>query len=159
MIFVAAVITTPAAVRRRLQERRPPGRWVLPTLLGVVVLAVLIAPTYHGYVRVRERLTSHPLSEVREWFEAEVPRGSFVVTEVGTRLLGVTDVAVLHPEVRAAFQEASDRPVFAVQLIPLFQVAPERSAIFYDLSLYEMADYVVTVTSVRARYEKDATRF
>jgi hypothetical protein len=48
---------------------------------------------------------------------------------------------------------------FAVMPIPMFQVAPERSSVFYDFSLYENADYFVTTGSVRQRYEAQPALF
>jgi hypothetical protein len=41
----------------------------------------------------------------------------------------------------------------------MFQVQPERSAIFYDLRLFEVADLVIISSAVKSRYLKDPKRF
>jgi hypothetical protein len=41
----------------------------------------------------------------------------------------------------------------------MMQVHPERSEVFYDLNLYEVADFVIISSAVRSRYQKDPARF
>jgi tetratricopeptide (TPR) repeat protein len=44
-------------------------------------------------------------------------------------------------------------------MIPMFQIKPERSAIYYEHRLYPDADYFIISSSVRSRYEAEPDRF
>jgi hypothetical protein len=97
----------------------------------------------------------------QEWIETNVPPGSFVATEAhGPILFGAQDVLLLSPEVRRRLMaRRTDTPLYAIQHIPMFQVEPERSEVFYDIGLYEIADVVIVSNAVRSRYLQEPERF
>jgi hypothetical protein len=76
----------------------------------------------------------------------------------GPELLGAVDYWLRPPDVMQRV-EALDRPRYAVQPIPMYQVLPERSGTFYDLELYKMVDGIVVTDAVRSRYRRDPRRF
>jgi hypothetical protein len=84
-----------------------------------------------------------------------------VVTEsYGPQLYGPYLIWRLEDDVRRrVFKANSARPYYAVQEVPMYQVDPERSGVFYDHDVLAVADVIVTTAAVRSRYEKEPARF
>jgi hypothetical protein len=96
-----------------------------------------------------------------EWIEANVPSGSYIVTEpYGPELFPAGVLLQIQPGARQKVMDHfSNRPLYPILILQMFQVKPEESAVFYDLALYEYADYIITSSAVRARYERAPERF
>jgi tetratricopeptide (TPR) repeat protein len=114
-----------------------------------------------GFADQLHRLAPDTRTEAKRWIEANVPAGAMIAAEsYGPELL---DPIVLWPLDRRVrdriLARDNDAKVYAVQEVPMYQVEPELSAAFYDLSLYRMADYWITVSTVRDRYLADRSRF
>jgi hypothetical protein len=102
-----------------------------------------------------------PRSVAREWIEANAPAGALVLTEAyGPPLLPSvwrwTTAPDLWEEILA---RRGERPEYAIQHLPMFQVRPERSTPFYDPALLADVDLVVTTADVGDRYRREPTRF
>lgn len=126
-------------------------------LLFVVVLISLAV----GYPAHFQRYEPDSRSLAREWIEANVPSGAFILTEsYGPELLGPQMLLSLDKGIRQALLERiADRPQYAVQPIPMMQVYPERTAVFYDLPLYPDVDIIITSGAITSRYRKEPERF
>jgi 4-amino-4-deoxy-L-arabinose transferase-like glycosyltransferase len=137
-------------------KRRSIGT-VAQRAVAVGAVVVLLAGSAGGSYVYRNRLRPDPRTEARMWITTHVPSGSLIVTEtLGPNLLDPLHLAPLEPELRARILKSEAQGVFyAVQVIPMFQVGPERSEAFYDLGLYEVADVIVTTSQVSNRYRDD----
>ena len=156
LLFAGALLAELASARR---IARLPAVWRLAgAALAVLLVAVPIFAAFPGHL---ERLKKDTRTEAREWIEDTIPAGSFIVMEVyGPELFGPHIPALLEDDVRRRVLELKrNTPHYAVQPIPMFSTWPERSAAFYDLSLYEIADFVITSSMVRFRYQQDPARF
>jgi 4-amino-4-deoxy-L-arabinose transferase-like glycosyltransferase len=145
----------PALARRRLR-----GSAVQQAVMVAAAL-VLLAGQSGGAHAYQNRLRPDPRTEARKWIKANIPPGALIVTEtLGPDLLDPLHLAPLEPEVRARIlKRESGGVLYAVQIVPMFQVKPERSEAFYDLDLYEAADLIVTTSQVSNRYRGDANLF
>jgi hypothetical protein len=156
-------------------------RYLIPAIpVGCVLAAAWLADVFKarvGEFTVRDALVvaalclladgariAHVLRELgpdsrtlaRAWIETNLPSGSLLVLEpYGPELPG--------PFRRLAAGVELDRerhgPEFWMQTIPLFQVEPERAAVYYDPALYASADAFVVSGSVRERYRAEPARF
>ena len=97
----------------------------------------------------------------RKWIEANVPSGAFIAAEAyGPELLSPHVLFSLNKDIQTlVLERIADRPQYAIQPIPMLQVYPERSAVFYDLRLYLDADLFIATSAVRARYCNEPMRF
>jgi 4-amino-4-deoxy-L-arabinose transferase-like glycosyltransferase len=141
----------------------PVSRWsdrvrVVTGAALTLVLAAPVAAHYPAYVRSTR---TDARTAATRWIEANIPAGSYLVVEpYGPELFGPQKISQLSPEVRKKVLELKkNSPNYAVLPMPMFQVAPERSQVFYDHSLYENADYIVTTGAVRSRYTGEPVRF
>jgi hypothetical protein len=83
-----------------------------------------------------------------------------VTERYGPELFPASKFLQVQPEARQPLMDAlSGRPVYSVQTLQMHQTDPGMSAPFYDLSLYDDADFVITSSAVRSRYERDPERF
>jgi len=129
---------------------------------AVIALASLLfaAPSLAQFPEHLQRLRPDTRTEAKRWIEANIRPGSFILEEhYGPELSGPLASRRLDEDVRRELRERRDTPFYAVQMLPLMQVRPNRSAAFYDLALYEDADVVITSSTVRARYVRDPDRF
>jgi 4-amino-4-deoxy-L-arabinose transferase-like glycosyltransferase len=128
-------------------------------LAGAVVLLAVPAALPLADVRSRTRPDTRALA--REWIEANVAVGSFVVTEAyGADLYTAADFYRVPADLRVRAEEVwRSRPRYALQGLPLYQTRPEESAVFYDVDFYRDADLLVTSSFVRDRYEAEPERF
>ncbi|MBN2071945.1 MAG: glycosyltransferase family 39 protein [Candidatus Krumholzibacteriota bacterium] len=97
----------------------------------------------------------------KEWIRENIPSGSFIVTEAyGPEFIKPQVIAAQPEKVRKMILERiGGRVDYALLPIPMFQSVSERSESFYDLSLYRMADIIITSSSVCSRYMKDPARY
>ncbi len=134
-----------------------PKRWNRPEIKTAVV-AVLIAvaawPVVAGYPAYLRTIRYDSRTFAADWIEKSIPSGSYLVIEAyGPDLFGPQKVSQVPSSVRNAVMERKkDSKHFAVLRMPMFQVVPERSEVFYDVSLYQNADYFVTTGDVKDRY-------
>jgi hypothetical protein len=140
-------------------------RWTLApgaARVGALVLAglLLAAPSLARFPLHLERIQPDTRTLAKRWIEANVPPGSFILQEhYGAELFGPLASQRLDEDVRREVFERDAMPFYAVQMLPLMQVKPNRSAAFYSLSLYEDVDVVITSGIVRGRYVHEAERF
>jgi hypothetical protein len=139
--------------------RRAGSRLGVPALaaLGLVCAAPLAAqlPAHWASLRTDTRQLA------REWIERHLPPGSMVVSEVyGPDLVSPVDLADTDDQLRARLGSGGELArVYALQTIPMFVMAPERSDKFYRLEPYAMADAIVVTSAVRERYRGEPARY
>jgi 4-amino-4-deoxy-L-arabinose transferase-like glycosyltransferase len=154
-LVAGGVIATTDFTRRVLD--RAQGASIAATLLGIALLTWNLG----GIREYRVAIQHDTRTDAQEWIEANLPPGAFIVTEgYGPDLLDPATLIQLDPHIRTRVLERwRERPVFAVVALPMYQTRPERSAPFYNLTLYPEADYFITSSSVRNRYEYEPDRF
>lgn len=141
--------------------RGPRWRAGLAAVAGTALLAGPLAaalPARFAALRPDTRTLA------KRWIEGHLPRGCLLACEAyGPDLFVPLDLAQLaeaEPAVRAELKRRGYRPrLYAVLDLPLFQVAPERSAKFYSTDRCGIADAVVVTSSVRDRYRSAPARF
>ncbi|UCG50805.1 MAG: glycosyltransferase family 39 protein [Candidatus Latescibacterota bacterium] len=158
-LFVTFAVALPVEVFSKPPASRWP-HWIRVGAIAalVVVLAIPAVAGYPSYLRSIRRDTR---TEAAKWIEANIPSGSyFVVEPYGPELFGPQKISQLGSAMRRKVLELKkDTPNYAVLWVPMFQVRPERSEVFYDHSLYENADYIVSTGAARSRYAKEPARF
>jgi hypothetical protein len=125
---------------------------------GVVALAGPLAarlPAHWATLRTDTR------AQARQWIERHLPAGSMVATEAyGPELFSPLDLQGLDPEMSDALRSGGYfRRLYALQYVPMFQVEPERSAKYYALSHWGVADALVITDAVRGRYAAEPKRY
>ncbi len=157
-----ALLVAGGAIAECADVRRT-ARVAAPWRLAAAALAVplLAAPILASYPDHLLRTGKDTRTEAREWIEANIPSGSFVATEMyGPELFGPHLISMLEDDVRQrVIERMKNVPNYAVQPIPMYSLKPERAEVFYDLSLYGIADVVVTSSMVKSRYLKEPLRF
>ncbi len=100
-------------------------------------------------------------TQALRWIHENVPEGALVAVEqYAPELANYTLPDLMMGEFSARLADNPHRPrIYAVQYLPMAQVAPERTAGFYDLDLYRAVDLVIVTGSVRGRYQADPARF
>jgi len=161
-VLPALLLFATAAIEKALKTppiSRWPGRVL--ALSGAAATLVLAAPVAGDYPAYLRSIRSDARTTASKWIEANIRGGSYLVVEpYGPDLFGPQRISQVDPEVRKKVLELKrNSPNYAVVPMPMFQVAPERSQVFYDHSLYENADYIVTAGAVRSRYADEPTRF
>jgi 4-amino-4-deoxy-L-arabinose transferase-like glycosyltransferase len=126
--------------------------------IAVALTAAPVVATYPAYL---ETVRTDSRTTAARWIETRVPSGSYLAVEsYGPELFGPLEVSQVVPAVRnLVLERKKSDPNFAVLWIPMFQVFPENSGVFYDFPLYANADFFVTTDAVRRRYLADRTRF
>lgn len=156
ILFAAAMIEYLLDFLRSRQVSR-----LLRAGVTALVLIVVAVPAVFGHARRVQALKSDPRTVAREWIEANIPNGSYIVTEAyGPELFAAGSLLQIQPEAREKLLLAlSDRPIYPIHVLQMYQGRAERSAVYYDLGLYGNADYFITSSAVRSRYERDPERF
>jgi tetratricopeptide (TPR) repeat protein len=155
-----ACVLAGAFVHEMLSRRL--ARPLTQTAAAALVTLFLAAPSLVAYARGLPRLRGDTRTLAREWIETNVPSGSYVVSETyGPEPLSVIELSNMSAEVRQRISEAiSETRIYAMLPIPMLQVRPELMSVFYNLDLYDdVADYIVTSSSVSSRYRKDPEKF
>ena len=146
-----------ADMMARLRVPRVRRRW-----LAAAMTLILAAPSLAAYAHGMSRFRDDTRTLGRAWIEAQVPSGSFIVSELyGPQVLSAVDLADMDRDVRRRMAQGSDDvKVYAVQHLPMQQVRPESVSPFYDLVLYDdIADYVVISSPVSSRYRAQPELF
>ena len=131
--------------------------WLLPALGGLACalpLALMLPPYWRT-------LGTDTRDESRRWIESHLPPGSHIASELyGPDLLSPIRLLTAEGDVLAQIAARTpSRPLYAVQTVPMFVMAPERSTKFYDLARYARADAFVVTSAIRERYRGDSTRY
>jgi hypothetical protein len=157
MLVLVAVATN--AVRDPRVGRFHAGRFG-PAVAAALAIAAAV-PSAVDYPAYATSISKDPRTEAAAWVEVHAPSGSLIVSEqYGPELFAPQVALKLPPELAAKVKALkAGEPGYGLLLIPLFQVMPERSAVFYDLGLYANADYIVTTGAVRSRYEASPSRY
>lgn len=143
---------------RTRYARRP--RPAVRTLAGAALVLAVTVPLVGAYPEHLRRTLPDTRTSAAEWIRDNVPPGSFIVTEhYGPKLMGPVEFIGLDPAIRVGMTRGEDYGRYAVYTMPMFQVAPERAGVYYELSLYRDADYFISTSSVRSRYLREPTRF
>lgn len=150
--IVPALWVLAALPAAELGKRR---RWV-----GVAAGLALIVSSAWALPSVYSRTRPSTRSLACNWIEEKIPEGAFLLMEAwGPDLLEPDDLWTdLSRESRAIALD-SGRPIYAVQVLPMFQTAPELSEAFYDVPLHPDADLVVLSSDVSDRYRREPERF
>lgn len=153
-VFAAALAAEGA---QRGMARRASWR---AAALAIATLA-FAAPLVIGYRAYLGTLEGDTRARAKAWIESQLPSGSFIATEMyGPDLLSARTILGWDEDLKDGLRRANYQPrVYAIEYIALIAMAPEQSARFYDLALYEPADYVVVTGAVRDRYRMDPLRF
>ncbi len=154
LAFSAAAMDGLLGLPALAERRRRIAAAVLLFLAAGIPLAALYPAHLKGYEPDSRTLA-------REWIETNVPTGAFIVMEsYGPELLTPHLYLSLESEIRSALIErTADRPQYAVQPLPMLQVYPERTAVFYDMRLYPDADIFITSSAITSRYYREPERF
>jgi 4-amino-4-deoxy-L-arabinose transferase-like glycosyltransferase len=140
---------------RGLARARPV---LVPAVLAVTAAAVAV-PTAVTWPHLVGERRADPRTRALKWIEATIPSGAYILTEYhGPEFLDVHHLWTLEGDLRRRVSDGA-RPVYAVQTLPMYQVGPERSSVFYNLGLYDMVDVFLITGSVSGRYLKDPVRF
>lgn len=129
---------------------------------GVLGLgAVLALPLLAGLPRHLATLRPDTRTVARAWIEANLPAGAFLgVESYGPPLMSPIGMQAIPRDLVAALRARGwAPPVYALQNVPMFQVDPARSAVFYDPALWRIADAFVVTGAVRDRYRREPGRF
>ena len=154
-IFAAVLVEDMLARLRALRPR-------LTLAAGVAATLVLAAPAFVGYARGLSRLQPDTRTLARQWLEANVPAGAYVVSEsYGPEPLTALDVYNFSADLRERIVgKIGETKVYAFYSLPMLQVGAEYVAPFYALYRYDgIADYIVISSSVGSRYRKDPALF
>jgi 4-amino-4-deoxy-L-arabinose transferase-like glycosyltransferase len=143
-----------------LEARAPGARRARAAFLligSVFILGSLIRTD----IREGKKRSSDTRTQAKEWIEAHCPSGALVLTEpYGPDVFDTLELMLLDPDVRAKSLERLEyHPFYGLLQLPMFQVAPERSAPYYDLALYQDVDLFITSSVIRSRYVSDRNRF
>jgi 4-amino-4-deoxy-L-arabinose transferase-like glycosyltransferase len=145
-------------IRSAWLTRVGPGR-----RFGIIALAILLfaIPVLAKFPEHMKRLKPDTRTEAKKWIEANIPAGSYILTEYyGPELFGPKELRSLEFDLmQEMLSRKTDVPLYAVQVLPLMQVMPERSGVFYDLSLYDAVDVIIISGGARSRYLMEPKRF
>ena len=156
LVFAAAAVDE--VVRLPVLAKRG-SRWrIIAASVLFLAAGVPLAISYPAHM---ERYTPNTRTLAREWIEAHVPSGAFIATEsYGPELMSPHVLFSLDTDIRkAVLRRVADRPQYAVQPVPMLQVYPERTSVYYDLRLYLDADFFITSSAIRSRYDREPARF
>jgi 4-amino-4-deoxy-L-arabinose transferase-like glycosyltransferase len=157
----AALVLAASAMDDVLRVPQIAANSILRTGAAAALFVASAAPLVLAYPAHLREYAPDTRTLAREWIEAHIPSGAFIVAEsYGPELLSPHALLSVGREIRTeALERLADRPQYAVQPIPMLQVYPERSAAFYDLNLYLDTDLFITTSAVRARYLAEPARF
>lgn len=141
----------------------PALRWPKSARVGTVavLITIMAVPTIMAYPTYLRSIRTDTRTTAADWIEANISPGSYLVVEpYGPEVLGPLELSQVNSAIRnAAIALQKGKPNYAILWMPIFQMGPERSGVFYDHALYENADYFVSTSAVRSRYEGEPDRF
>ncbi|NNF08380.1 MAG: phospholipid carrier-dependent glycosyltransferase [Candidatus Eisenbacteria bacterium] len=136
----------------KLQSRLS-SRALIPILGALLVFPILALPKHFDRLKLDTR------TQAKVWIEENLAPGSLLISEAyGPDVYDPIEFWPLHPQLKAHVR-ASGTLLFGYHQIPMFQVMPHLSSRFYVIDLYENADYFVTSSAVRDRYQADPSTF
>ncbi len=146
------------ALRMAGADRLPRFRRDAVLSLAVILMALPALKSLPEQVR---RGGTDTRTRAREWIEKNSAQWSLIALEhQGPDFFSPLVFWDQSREVQRYIRETGvGPPLFATLQIPLFAIQPEMSAPFYDLHLYDGADYIITSSSVRNRYLGEPARF
>jgi 4-amino-4-deoxy-L-arabinose transferase-like glycosyltransferase len=155
LVALAFLAETPALIGANKLTR---ARRVAAALLAILLLAL---PALASLSDQLSRRGTDTRTRAREWIEENAPQWALVALEHhGPEFFSPLAFWDQSREVQRYIRETGVGPrLYATLQIPLFAIKPELSEVFYDLGLYEDADYVITSGSVRNRYLAEPERF
>lgn len=138
--------------------RRP---WSVRVFAAAALGAALVLPAFVGYPAYLKSIGADTRAAAARWMERNLPSGSYLVVEpYGPQVFGPRELSQVTTKVRSqVLKKKKGTPNYAFLEVPMFQVTPERSGVFYDLPLYENADYFITTGAVRSRYLREPALF
>ncbi|HEV8480252.1 MAG TPA: glycosyltransferase family 39 protein [Candidatus Eisenbacteria bacterium] len=150
---VPAASVFAAALACLALQRLPRKSWAMAGagLLALVWVAT-DAPRWHDAFA---RQGVNPSEEAKRWIEENLPEESMVVVEAYGPQLYSPLTALRAEDTRDG---KTPRRYWLVP-VPMFQVEPERAAVYYDPALYNEADAWVVVGAVAGRYRREPGRF
>lgn len=183
VIPTAAVLTAVTALEL---ARRAPRRWSRP--LAALLLAALVAPVaFHGLGEAIAK-ADVPQVRAHHWLEQHVGSRDVVLMETwGPRLPSLVErlttlddprFAAASPELRRRY--LARRWFYAIELplkvggrvaggvtaadgrrheVDVFPSALDANCVTYDPRLFALADFVVTSSAVRGRFEQEPARY
>jgi 4-amino-4-deoxy-L-arabinose transferase-like glycosyltransferase len=154
------LILLAAAMLRQLLPRGRNSRRRYLLIMGGGAILLSLPPVATLPAALQDGPTDTRL-QAREWFARNVPTGTYLVTEQqGPTWLDVVKLQLLDIPLReSVLASRPEQAIYAITTLPMYQVAPERSAIFYDPALYRDVDLVLTSSAVRSRYQAEPERF
>jgi len=161
-VLPLALVYAVAALEFALSTRRIASASALTRrVVAAVVVVVCAVPIFAGFPAHFARLKPDTRARARAWIENNVPGGALLAVETyGPSLFNVFEFRKQSPPVQTRIVEGESVPaMYATQQIPLIVMRPDLANVFYDLSLYESADYIVTTGSVKNRYVTDAEKY
>jgi 4-amino-4-deoxy-L-arabinose transferase-like glycosyltransferase len=156
---IACLMASVAIMQIFERLRRIPLR--LRTAVAVVVTLLLALPALAEYKDVLRRSRGDTRTLSRQWILDNIPAGAFLVSEAyGPEPFHAIQFVDMEPELRKALQERyADVPVYGLLQIPMLQVRSQYVEPFYELDQYVSADYLITSSSVRGRYEREPQKY
>jgi len=151
-IFAAALLLWSL---RRLVRRQ------IPSIAVVGIAALCLVTDAQHWTEYASRFGPDSRTLARAWVSRSLPPGSMVVVEsYGPRLASPLELQGMGPDAWRAFPTRPDiRTKYWLLPIPMFQVAPERSAVYYDPRFLPQADAWIVSGAVRDRYRAERERF
>ncbi len=147
-----------AATLQRCKDFLAPRLHYVAVLAILVTIVLLEGFRYANYVEGYQQDTR---TDVAKWIIQHAAPGSYIVTEpYGPNLVGPPVLVSLDRDLqKQVIERIGPKSVFAVQILPMFQIRPERSGAFYNVDLYRNADYFVVSSGVASRYRREPQRF
>jgi 4-amino-4-deoxy-L-arabinose transferase-like glycosyltransferase len=134
-----------------------------PAAVGAVLAltAACLATDLPRWRQLTDRFHPDPRTVAAAWIQRSLPDGAMLVMEpygpsVPSPLEGfAAGGGADSPQAR---RERGGKYFWVVPL-PLFQVEPERTAVYYDPRLYQEADAWIVTGAARDRYRREPARF
>ncbi|HET9887885.1 MAG TPA: glycosyltransferase family 39 protein, partial [bacterium] len=161
-IVPSALVLAGAIFAAAFQARA--ARWVSRQARSALLwigIAIIVGSLIRIDLHEWKKRSRDTRAEAKQWIETHVPSGALLLTDpYAPDLFDALELIFLDPDVRArSAARLENRSIYAMLQLPMFQVEPERSAPYYDLSLYPDVDLIITSGPIRSRYLEDRARF
>jgi hypothetical protein len=156
---IACLMASVALMEILRRLHRLPG--TARAALAVLLTVLLAFPALAEYKEVLRRSRGDTRTVARQWILDNIPAGALLVSEAyGPEPFHAIQLVDLSQDLRTALQERyADVPLYGLLQLPMLQVRSQLVAPFYDLDLYDWADYLITSSSVRGRYEREPQKY
>ena len=152
-----------AFIRRHQIPALPPRQRVYTAALAAVILAPVAFATWKYHAEKARPSATHMADQM--FRDTPALQHAHIASEIlalslpTARTLDAFPAGLLGRVTQQQRQRFQSKPVFDVDLIPMYTVQPELSAFYYDLRHYVAHDYIVVSQSMRDRYLTDPKRF